>query len=121
MSLVSYADSDDSGEEDINEPEIQQNVEQSSDKSVKNDKMQTTTKLPGLQVEKNKPDIDAYGSEIKKPKSIGGLFSSLPAPWMSTVTWANKNPGKKTGTEAAVKITLPNLDNVCYKSLLYRS
>jgi hypothetical protein len=46
MSLVSYADSDDSGEEDISESVVQKNVEKNEDKAVKihTTDLQTKTK-----------------------------------------------------------------------------
>ena len=119
MSLVSYADSDDSGEEDVSESEVQKNETKNKDEAVKINTTDVRTKTPSIGTNiKAQPDhIDGDGSDMTKPKSIGSLFSSLPAPWMSTVTWAKKSSGKKKGIkekEQTVKITLPSLDNnVC--------
>jgi hypothetical protein len=125
MSLVSYADSDDSGEEDISESVVQKNVEKNEDKAVT---IHTTDLQTKTQAEKNKgqENVDVDGSDMTKPKSIGSLFSSLPTPWMSAVTWANKSSGKKSGMkgkEHTIKIALPSLaDNVgCRNLMLYLS
>mgnify|MGYP002804100680 CR=1 FL=1 len=107
MSLVSYAESDDSGDEDISEPEIQKNVEKNSDETVTIDKTGLQTKT-AVQTKTQQGHTDNDGSKTTKPKSIGSLFSSLPAPWMSTVTWASKSSEKKQPT---IKITMPSLDD----------
>ena len=118
MSLVSYADSDDSGEEDVGKPEVQESVTKNENKVVEIKATNVQTKAPLRPNKAQQENIDADGSDVTKPKSIGSLFSSLPAPWMSTVTWANKSSGiKKKGAnvkEQTVKITLPSIDNdVC--------
>ena len=101
----------------MSEPEAKTNVKKNEDKAVKIDKTGVQTKASVEQNKTPRETIDARGSNMTKPKSIGSLFSSMPAPWMSTVTWANKISGKKAGTkgkEQTVKITLPILaDNVC--------
>ena len=117
MSLVSYADSDDSGDEDISEPEIRKNVEKNEDKAVTIDKTGLQTKAT-VQTKTQQSHTDNDGSKTTKPKSIGSLFSSLPAPWMSTVTWANKSSNKKSQKnekQPTIKFTMPSLNDVSFK------
>lgn len=114
MSLVSYVDSDESGEEDKSESEVKKNVEKNWDKELEPGTTDLPTKAP---IEENNPDnnFDDNGHDKTKPKSIGSLFSSLPAPWMSTVSWTAKSSVKmpKARGGQTVKISLPSLaDNV---------
>ena len=114
MSLVSYADSDDSGDEDISEPEIQKNVEKNEDKAVTIDKTGLQLTKTAVQTKTQQSHTDNDASKTTKPKSIGSLFSSLPAPWMSTVTWAKKTADKKSERnekQPTIKITMPSLDD----------
>jgi hypothetical protein len=110
MSLVSYADSDDSGEEDIGESEVQTNVDKEEERAVENKKINLQIK-EAKQTKSQQNNTDNTDTNTKKPKSIGSLFSSLPAPWMSTITWANKSSDKKSEKEkqATIKITVPSL------------
>jgi hypothetical protein len=110
MSLVSYADSDDSGEEDIGESEVQTNVDKEEERAVENKKINLQIK-EAKQTKSQQNNTDNTDANTKKPKSIGSLFSSLPAPWMSTITWANKSSDKKSEKEkqATIKITVPSL------------
>jgi hypothetical protein len=108
MSLVSYADSDDS-EEDIGESEVQTNVHKEEERAVENKKI--NLQIKEAKQTKSQQNTDNTDANTKKPKSIGSLFSSLPAPWMSTITWANKSSDKKSEKEkqATIKITVPSL------------
>ncbi|XP_028411261.1 proline-rich protein PRCC-like isoform X2 [Dendronephthya gigantea] len=110
MSLVSYADSDDSGEEDISEPEVKKNPDKIKDKEPKPGATNFQTTETRASVGQSKLD-DSFNDDKTKPKSIGSLFSSLPAPWMSTASWTAKSSAKipKARAGQTVKIALPRL------------
>ena len=114
MSLVSYADSDDSGDSDSSEQNVQLPTS-----IIKEDGRESDTKtdhLRNLFPKNDEQPEDSDGNyETTRPRSIGNLFSSLPAPWMSTLSWVNKDKSKKSGKKDkshTVKITLPVAEEV---------
>lgn len=127
MSLVSYADSDDNEEEDASAFPVEKNEGGNGKKPLQLDTTKVETKASDEKSKAEEETTSGDSSDTRKPKSIGNLFSSLPAPWMSTVTWANKSSGKKAlkkEREQTIKISLPSrphlADDVCICSIYFR-
>ena len=127
MSLVAYVDSDESSDNDSGEPSEQPSrrvVDGDDDEIEVQEQRNASNKKKDLLIKhspKNDKQPDASSDDNfdkkTKPKSIGNLFSSLPAPWMSSVTWASKDGGrmlgKKDKRQQSVKISLPVAEEVC--------
>ena len=59
-----------------------------------------------------------------KPKSVGSLFSLLPAPWQAENTWQKKKDSKMSATEdkrpkQSIKIAIPTAPKVCNIMYMY--
>lgn len=121
MSLVSYEDSDESGEENVNDTVLLTSVD-SKDEMPALVEQTTVKKIESIAFPNRitNENIESEESSATKTKSIGSLFSSLPVPWKSSVSWTNKNLSKdvkKVGQSNTVKISLPNLEaNVSFLS-----